>query len=173
VVGCFDASLFPCPQDPKDALLREFQEEIERLRRALSEKEGGAGGAGGPGGIPMMLSADGVMVPAVERVVEKEFVDRIVEVERVVGVSEEKVKEIKEQAERERLELLNKQREEREMLMKGVERTEEERQKLVRARAPELCFARVLGGLVPARGDGALGAPCMMAAASPAGPAGA
>ena len=65
---------------------------------------------------------------------EKEFVDRIVEIEKVVGVSEEKVKEIQEQAERERQELLNKQREEREMLMKGVERTEEERQKLVRCR---------------------------------------
>ena len=33
-------------EDPKDAMLREFQEEIQRLKAAL-EKQGGKGGAGG------------------------------------------------------------------------------------------------------------------------------
>ncbi len=81
----------------------------------------------------MMMAPDGrPMSAAPEVIIEKEFVDRIIEVEKIVGVSEEKVKEIKEQAERERQALVNKQREEREMMQKGVERTEEEKQKLVR-----------------------------------------
>jgi hypothetical protein len=59
-------------EDPKDAMLREFQEEIERLKSQLDASqngrpfEGGYGGGGGGGG---------------ERIVEK-----IVEVERLVEV---------------------------------------------------------------------------------------
>jgi len=34
-------------EDPKDALLREFQEEIARLKAALEAKGGGGGGGGG------------------------------------------------------------------------------------------------------------------------------
>eukprot|EP00802_Teleaulax_amphioxeia_P005785 Tamp_05789.p1 GENE.Tamp_05789~~Tamp_05789.p1 ORF type:complete len:848 (-),score=228.85 Tamp_05789:334-2757(-) len=34
-------------EDPKDAMLREFQEEIQRLRAALEKQHGGGGGGGG------------------------------------------------------------------------------------------------------------------------------
>lgn len=110
-------------QDPKDAMLREFQEEIERLRRALADRE-------------TTVLPDGTVVPATaaaaaaERIVEKEIIEKIVEVEKHVGVSEEKVKELQEAAHREREEILKKQREEREALMLQSAKTEEERRKL-------------------------------------------
>lgn len=37
-------------EDPKDAMLREFQEEIARLKEALEAKGKGGGGGGGGGG---------------------------------------------------------------------------------------------------------------------------
>lgn len=36
-------------EDPKDALLREYQEEITRLKTALEKRRKGAGGSGGGG----------------------------------------------------------------------------------------------------------------------------
>jgi hypothetical protein len=118
-----DVRLCVVAQDPKDAMLREFQEEIERLRKALMEKEGGGGGT---------VMVDGRLVPAgaPERIVEQQVVERIVEVEKIVGVSEEKLKEVQEAAERERQEILRKQEAEKEALLMASAKTEEERAKL-------------------------------------------
>mmetsp|Transcript_31643 Transcript_31643/g.79041 ORF Transcript_31643/g.79041 Transcript_31643/m.79041 type:complete len:742 (-) Transcript_31643:192-2417(-) len=71
-------------EDPKDAMLREFQEEIARLRDQVAR--GGGGGSGGSGG------PQGHRELVVERVVEKEVV-----VERVVGISQEEVNRIRQE----------------------------------------------------------------------------
>mmetsp|Transcript_26474 Transcript_26474/g.77839 ORF Transcript_26474/g.77839 Transcript_26474/m.77839 type:complete len:766 (-) Transcript_26474:425-2722(-) len=72
-------------EDPKDAMLREFQEEIQRLRDQLNAAGGGGGGGGVPG------------APGQDRVVEREVV-----VEKVVGVSEEEVERIRRELEAQR-----------------------------------------------------------------------
>ena len=66
-------------EDPKDAMLREFQEEIARLKARL-----GGGGGGGGGGVPGAMGAPGER-RVVERVVDVE-VEKIVEVEKPVEV---------------------------------------------------------------------------------------
>lgn len=75
-------------EDPKDAMLREFQEEIARLRDQLSA--GGEGGHGGHGG--------GGYGPGRELVVEK-VIEKEVVVERLVGVSAEEVARIRSELE--------------------------------------------------------------------------
>lgn len=76
-------------EDPKDAMLREFQDEIARLRDQLSAA-GGGGGGGGSG-------------PGRELVVEK-VVEREVVVEKLVGVSHDEVERIRSELEAARAE---------------------------------------------------------------------
>jgi hypothetical protein len=70
-------------EDPKDAMLREFQEEIARLRAKLDGKPmaSGGGGAAPPGGPPAERRL-------VERMVDVE-VEKIVEVGKIVEVEKE------------------------------------------------------------------------------------
>jgi uncharacterized membrane protein YukC len=73
-------------EDPKDAMLREFQEEIEKLKLQLAGQGGGGGGVGGSGG--------GGGQKIVERIVVKE-----------VGVSKEEMDRIEEDLKREKDEM--------------------------------------------------------------------
>ena len=80
-------------EDPKDAMLREFQEEIQRLKAQIASGGGDGGGGGGYGG-----GGGGG-----GEIVETEYkeVERIVEVEKIVeikGASEEELEEIRAKA---------------------------------------------------------------------------
>jgi len=93
-------------EDPKDAMIREFQDEITRLKMKLQEKASGGGGgrgipgAPGPPGDPMeqevIVEKE---VVEVEKIVEKEVV-----VEKVVqsGMTDEDVQRIQSAIEEER-----------------------------------------------------------------------
>lgn len=114
-------------EDPKDAMLREFQEEISRLRAQLAEKDATAKSLATT---TVMVDGREVVIPALPA--EKEIVERIVEVERVkvVGVSEDEVRALREKAEKERAELMERARAEQEALLIKASHTEEERRKL-------------------------------------------
>jgi kinesin family member 3B len=103
-------------EDPKDAMLREFQEEIERLRRELAEKAAAAS--------TTTIMVDGKeiavpMAPGETKIIEK-----------VVGMSEEERKKLEAAAAAERAELEKRAEAEREKLLKEKAMTEEEREKL-------------------------------------------
>ena len=93
-------------EDPKDAMLREFQDEIHRLRAQLASTGGGGGGGGG--GAPAknlapIHLADGKAVPAGATIqIEKEIQEKVVVEEKVVvkreGVTEEALKEMQDKA---------------------------------------------------------------------------
>jgi len=108
-------------EDPKDAMLREFQEEIARLRSQL--ENAAAGGGGGAGGVP---GAPGKTV--VEKVVVEKVVERVVEVTK--GVDEAKVKEIEERAAAEREAIRKAAADERQALLAAQNKTEEEKARL-------------------------------------------
>lgn len=103
-------------EDPKDAMLREFQEEISRLRARLAEEEKRAKASA-----TVIIDGKEVQVPMAERIVEKV---------KVVGLSEEEAAAIKEKAEKERAELLAKAEEERRQLLLAAAKTDEERRKI-------------------------------------------
>lgn len=105
-------------EDPKDAMLREFQEEIARLRSQL--ENAGAGGGGGGGGGPGQTR--------VEKVVVEKVVEKVVEVNR--GVDEAKVKELEERAAAEREAIRKKAADEMRQLQAAQSKTEEEKARL-------------------------------------------
>ncbi len=109
-------------------MLREFQEEIMRLRAALAEGEERSKGST----TTVMIDGRPVVVPLASAPPVKEFVDRIVEVEKikVVGVSEEAVRALQERAEHERAELLARAASEQAAILQRVSHTEEERRRL-------------------------------------------
>ena len=72
-------------EDPKDAMLRQYQEELAALRQKLLERTGGVG-------IP------GVLEGSIEPVVEDRIIEKVVTVE---GVDEEVVKKLQEEKEEE------------------------------------------------------------------------
>jgi len=127
-------------EDPKDTMLREFQEEIERLRARLAEEEARAKASA-----TTTIIVDGreVTIPtSAPGPTVTEVVERIVEVEKVklVGVSEEEVRALQERAQKDRAELLSRAAEEQAALLAKASATEEERRKLeaeVAARAHE------------------------------------
>lgn len=94
-------------EDPKDAMIREFQEEINRLRAQLQAGggSGGGGGGGGGGGIPGEMQDGGVeYIPGKKEVrKEVEYVEKVVEkvqyVEKVVnkGPTEEELQQLQAQ----------------------------------------------------------------------------
>ncbi|KAG7384353.1 Kinesin-like protein kif3a [Phytophthora pseudosyringae] len=95
-------------EDPKDAMIREFQEEIEALKAKLlaidkqasegvSSVDGGAGGADGPA-----ASAAPVEIVEVEKIVEKIVIEK--------GISIEEAQAIAEKAQREKEEMMQKTR---------------------------------------------------------------
>ncbi|KAL3906106.1 MAG: hypothetical protein SGPRY_010674, partial [Prymnesium sp.] len=77
-------------EDPKDAMLREFQEEIARLKAALADAEGGEAYLDENGQIQVRPDVEDVLVEnvvEVEKEVEVEkVVEKLVEVEKVVEV---------------------------------------------------------------------------------------
>jgi len=107
-------------EDPKDAMLREFQEEIEKLRRQIAEM--GTGGGGGIGGAGGPMGGPGGKVEVVEKVVEKVIVKE--------GMSEEKIRELEAKAAAEKESIQKKADAERAELLARQMQSEEERKKL-------------------------------------------
>ncbi len=103
-------------EDPKDAMLRTYQEEIQRLKAELAKKD-----AAGAGPTTMVVNGQTVTVPGVtvERVVEK-----------LVGVSEEELQRLREKAEAERGALLAKAEEERRTLLLAAAKDQDERKRV-------------------------------------------
>lgn len=91
-------------EDPKDAMIREFQEEIEALKaKLLAIEEQGPAAVLAPGGEAEAALMEPEIVE-VEKVVEKIVIEK--------GVSEEEAKAIAEKARREREEMLKKTQDE-------------------------------------------------------------
>ena len=102
-------------EDPKDAMLREFQEEIERLKAALA----GQGGAGGT--TTVMVNGQEMQVPTgggQPQIIEK-----------IVGISEEEAAALRERQQRAEEEAKSAS-EARAKLAASAAKTEEERQAL-------------------------------------------
>ncbi|KAF4705560.1 hypothetical protein FOZ62_024023 [Perkinsus olseni] len=100
-------------EDPKDAMIREFQEEISRLKSQLAVQSGMM--AEGGGSIPREVT--------VEKVVEK--------VVHVQGPSEKEIEQIKHNMAKEQQEVHQKFEEERQKILAEKTRTEQERQSLL------------------------------------------
>jgi len=91
-------------EDPKDAMLREFQEEIARLKERLAAAGGGQtggrpGSAGGAGALPVRERVVDVVQEKLIEVEKHVEVERVVEVEREVEV--ERVVEVEKVVEKE------------------------------------------------------------------------
>ena len=110
-------------EDPKDALLKQFQEEITKLKAALAEKAA-AEAAGGGAVRTMVINGKEVEVPAAT------VVERVVE--RVVGASEEEMRAMREKAQAEREELVAKAEKERRELLLAAASDAEERKRIER-----------------------------------------
>jgi hypothetical protein len=81
-------------EDPKDTMIREYQEEIERLKAELSRKLGGA-----------QTNPDGTVVTKAAKVVEVEKIEKIEDIEKMREVEEKlksEMEDIKRQVEKER-----------------------------------------------------------------------
>jgi kinesin family protein 3/17 len=71
-------------EDPKDAMLREYKEEIERLKEQLAN-HGGAGGGELGGGTTMMMGGSGGGRPRAEsKVIDEEYLKESIEKERQI-----------------------------------------------------------------------------------------
>ena len=99
-------------------MLREFQEEIARLRSQL-ENAGSGGGGGGGGGPGKTI---------VEKVVVEKVVEKVVEVNK--GMDEAKVRELEEKAAAEREAIKKKAEAEMQELLEMQSKTEEEKRAL-------------------------------------------
>jgi len=113
-------------EDPKDAMLREFQEEIKRLKAQL-EAAGGAGGGGAPS--TMVIDGQEVQVPVgaqvIEKIVEKEVIREVNK-----GATEEELARLRGEAEAEKQRLKKKAAEEMKKLLDDHSKTAEERKAL-------------------------------------------
>ena len=122
-------------EDPKDAMLREYQDEIKRLREQLNATQRG-----------VMLSADGKEIPIsrqgqdiIEKIVEREIVKEV-----KVGVSEEEMKRIHAKAAEEKELLMRQAQQDMEALIEQQSRTAQEREELQAAFEKELEYRRAL-----------------------------
>eukprot|EP00746_Dinoflagellata_sp_MGD_P125618 gnl/MRDRNA2_/MRDRNA2_60421_c1_seq1.p1 gnl/MRDRNA2_/MRDRNA2_60421_c1~~gnl/MRDRNA2_/MRDRNA2_60421_c1_seq1.p1 ORF type:complete len:788 (+),score=239.08 gnl/MRDRNA2_/MRDRNA2_60421_c1_seq1:88-2451(+) len=120
-------------EDPKDAMIREFQEEIARLKSKLSEQGGGGGGGGGP-----RVGAARQVQGEAEVIIEKEVVEVVkevvqtVEIEKVVeGMTEADLQAMHLDAEQKRAEIAAQAEEERRQLEEQTNIAEEERQRML------------------------------------------
>ena len=100
-------------EDPKDAMLREYQEEIARLRARLAEEEKARAGA-----TTVIIDGREVTVPGSGAL------------ERPAGASEEQMRALREAADAERAALLARAEEERRALLLAAAKTDEERRKV-------------------------------------------
>ena len=104
-------------EDPKDAMLREFQEEIARLRARLAEEEARAKQT-----TTVMIDGKAVNVPSTQK--------EMVIVEKIKGVSDEEVRALQEKANKERAEILARAEEERRQILMAAAKTDEERRRI-------------------------------------------
>jgi len=120
-------------EDPKDAMIREFQDEITRLKMKLQERNM-AGGPGSPPRPPGQAGEPEVIVEKevveVEKIVEKEVV-----VEKVVqsGITDEEVQRIQWQVEQERAQIEMTVEQERQAIEAQKEMADQEKQQLLEA----------------------------------------
>lgn len=99
-------------EDPKDTMIREFQEEIERLKAELNQFSGGK------------LNFDGATVgPDGQTIIE---VEKYVHVE-----NKERMKQMEDQLEQEKLNIKKKFEKERRKIQQQVEMAEEEKAKFL------------------------------------------
>ncbi|CAJ1360312.1 unnamed protein product [Effrenium voratum] len=118
-------------EDPKDAMIREFQDEITRLKEQLQARAGGGAGVprppvpGDPGEVVVEKE-----VVEVERIVEKEVL-----IEKIVhsGVTDEDVQRMQLQVEQERLEIEAQLNAERQAIEAQKEMADQEKQQLLEA----------------------------------------
>mmetsp|Transcript_24471 Transcript_24471/g.56356 ORF Transcript_24471/g.56356 Transcript_24471/m.56356 type:complete len:796 (+) Transcript_24471:59-2446(+) len=123
-------------EDPKDAMIREFQDEIMRLKMKLQEQAAREGGGGRPR--QPRVRADGT-VEDQEVIVEKEIVEveTVVEnevlVEKVVnrGIAEEDLVQIKDRINEERAEIEAEMAEEKRIIEQQQTNSEEEKKHLL------------------------------------------
>lgn len=116
-------------EDPKDAMIREFQDEITRLKMQLEKR----GGPGSPPRAPPMEGEEVVVeteVVEVEKIVEKEVL-----VEKVVnsGMTDEDVRRLQMQVEQERAEVEEQLNLERQAIEAQKDMAEQEKQQLLEA----------------------------------------
>ena len=135
-------------EDPKDAMLREFQDEIAKLRAALAAEEAIAAGLPPPAGYdPAALAKMGLrgsapLTPlnrlAPKTVVVKKEVIKTVQ----VGIAPEEVDKAKAEAELVKKNLEEKQRQKEEELRQVKELLDNKKTSILRSRASFCAFAR-------------------------------
>jgi hypothetical protein len=115
-------------EDPKDAMLREYQDEIQALKKQLEATQRG-----------VMIDADGKEVQSVD--VRTEIVEKIVEREVVkevhVGISDEEMEKIQIKASQEKEMLMKQAQQDMKQLIDQQSRTAAEREELQHAFAKE------------------------------------
>jgi len=120
-------------EDPKDAMLREFQEEIARLKAALEAQAGGGGGGGGGEDFPLQMESGGDdgQGPMVKQMSNKqlEVVNRQLEDQKKILAEQENMREEERERAAEEIrkkeEALARERREREMLASQLKAMEE------------------------------------------------
>jgi len=131
-------------EDPKDAMIREFQDEIGRLKRQLQERAGGGGG-GGVGGVrkPRVKAPTAEAAAAAQQeqevIIEKEIVEvekeviKEVIVERVVdvGITDEQLASIQASLDEEKRIIEEETNTERTRIEAEKNMAEEEKQRLL------------------------------------------
>ena len=117
-------------EDPKDAMLREFQEEIQRLKAQLELAGKGKGGMPSMGGLQMGPGGLGEpQIIEVEKVVHVEDAEKRKELEEKLELE---MKQIKEQAEEERRKIEQQTflaEDEKKRLLEELKKNEEEKNK--------------------------------------------
>mmetsp|Transcript_37657 Transcript_37657/g.70406 ORF Transcript_37657/g.70406 Transcript_37657/m.70406 type:complete len:785 (-) Transcript_37657:95-2449(-) len=125
-------------EDPKDAMIREFQDEIARLKMKLQEKAGGGPrGAAGPRPGAAMQMPGPAPEPQVKVVTEVKIIEKEVqkEVEKQVvvssGITEEDVQMMQQKLEQERVEYEAEAAEQRRKIEEQIGIADEEKKKLL------------------------------------------
>jgi len=108
-------------EDPKDAMLREYQDEIKRLKEQLEATQRG-----------MVIDENGkqVMVHNAKKEIVEKIVEREVVKEVRVGISESEMEEIRKKAEEEKKMLMKRAQDDMKQLIDAQSRTAQERSEL-------------------------------------------
>lgn len=124
-------------EDPKDAMIREFQDEIARLKSKLAQRGGGGGGGGGKrgsvqsGGPEEVRQEQEIIVQQEEVIVEKE-VEKVVFVEKKVQkITDEDIMAIQSNIDQERAEMERQANEEIRKIEEEKNMADEDKQRLV------------------------------------------
>jgi kinesin family member 3B len=128
-------------EDPKDAMLREFQEEIKRLKDQLEAAQRGVMIDEVTG--KEISVGDHVRQEIVEKIVEREVIK---EVEVRVGISEEEMEELNRKASQEKEMLMKQAQQDMKALIEQNSRTAQEREELQAAFAQEAEAKKALEG---------------------------